>query len=425
MKQWIGYGSSQIDFEIPDNARVDVLKPNSVAPAADGAERIAHALDNPVGTTLESLMDESKRVCIIVDDVSRPTPAELILSVLLPRLHKLGVKKENIYFVLALGSHRRMTQAEVEQKLGAANAAEYAVYQSSFADPNELLDLGLSETGVPIVVYKKVMDSDVRIGIGNIVPHNTLGWSGGSKILFPGVTSEETVCQFHMRAMRRTDTPIFGNVDNPVRRDVEKWTEKIGLHFIINTILADGAQIFDVVAGHHVQAHRKGVELAKKVYSVPSPKEADIVIVDSHPSDCDFWQGTKGFNPSNLIVKDGGSVILVSPFYEGVGPHAEYPVLLGRDDADAVLEAIMRDGLAAAEGMDPLAVAVGALISRMRQRFDMYIYSDGVDDELLRTAQIHRTWDLTKTVAELAARLDHPAHIVIIRFGAEVVPDFV
>jgi len=425
LKQWIGYGSSQIDFEIPDNARVDVLKPNPIAPAADGAERIAHALDNPVGVTLESLVDESKRVCIIVDDVSRPTPAELILSVLLPRLHKLGVKKENIYFVLALGSHRRMTQAEVDQKLGAVNAAEYAVYQSSFADPNELLDLGLSETGVPIVVYKKVMDSDVRIGIGNIVPHNTLGWSGGSKILFPGVTSEETVCQFHMRAMRRTDTPIFGNVDNPVRRDVEQWTEKIGLHFIINTILADGPQIFDVVAGHHVQAHRKGVELAKKVYSVPSPKEADIVIVDSHPSDCDFWQGTKGFNPSNLIVKDGGSVILVSPFYEGVGPHAEYPVLLGRDDADTVLETIMRDGLAAAEGMDPLAVAVGALISRMRQRFDMYIYSDGVDDELLRTAQIHRTWDLTKTVSGLAARLDHPAHIVIIRFGAEVVPDFV
>lgn len=424
MKQWIGYGSSQIDFEIPDNAVVDVLRPNPVEPAADQVERIVHALDNPIGTSLESLLDESKRVCIIVDDVSRPTPAELILSVLLPRLHSLGVKKENIYFVLALGSHRRMTQEEVDSKLGAANAAEYAVYQSSFADPNELLDLGLSETGVPIVVYKKVMDSDVRIGIGNIVPHNTLGWSGGSKILFPGVTSEETVCQFHMRAMRRSDVPIFGNVDNPVRCDVEQWTEKIGLHFIINTILTNGAKIFDVVAGHHVQAHRQGVELAKKVYSVPSPRGADIVIVDSHPSDCDFWQGTKGFNPSNLIVKDGGAVILVSPFYEGVGPHAEYPVLLGRDDADTVLETIMREGVAAAKGMDPLAVAVGALISRMRQRFDMYVYSDGVDDALLNTAQIHRTWNLTQTVTELTEKLNHPAHIVIIRFGAEVVPDF-
>jgi len=424
LKQWIGYGPGRIDFELPDNAVLDVLTPNAIEPAADPVAQIEKALSEPIGTSLESLVDESKRVCIIVDDISRPTPAHLVLDALLPRLHKLGVKKENIYFVLALGSHRRMTQEEVDHKLGARHAAEYPVFQSSFADPNELLDLGLTETGVPIVVYKKVMDSDVRIGIGNIVPHNTLGWSGGSKILFPGVTSEETVCQFHMRAMRRSDEPIFGNVDNAVRRDVELWTEKIGLHFIINTILVGGTQIYSAVAGHHVQAHRKGVEIAKKVYSVPSPRDADIVIVDSHPSDCDFWQGTKGFNPSNLIVKDGGAVILVSPFYEGVGPHAEYPVLLGRDDADSVLEKIMAEGLSAAKGMDPLAVAVGALISRMRQRFDMYVYSDGVDDELLSTAQINRTWDLTRTVSELTAKLDHPPRIVIIRFGAEVVPDF-
>ncbi|NLV58997.1 MAG: nickel-dependent lactate racemase [Clostridiales bacterium] len=423
MEHRIRYGHQELSFQIPQGCRFAAIHPKPVSAAPDAQAEIRRALDQEIGASLASLASPGKRVCIICDDISRPTPVSTIVPLLLHRLTTLGVQKEAIYFVLALGSHRRMTHQEVEHKLGAEIAGDFAVYQSSFADPSELLDLGHTEDGAVIEVYRRVMDSDVRIGIGNIVPHNTLGWSGGSKILFPGVTSEETVSKFHMRAMMPRDERIFGNVNNSVRRDVETWTEKIGLHYIINTVLTGEQALYRAVAGHHVLAHRQGVEYARDVFSVPAPYAADIVLVDSYPSDCDFWQGTKGFNAADVVVRDGGSAILVSPFYEGVGPHPEYPVMVGRDDASSLLDALIARGPSAAPGMDPLAVAVGALISRMRQRFDMYVYSDGVEDALLESARIRRTRDLGQTLAELNERYGGHADVLLIHSGAEVVPE--
>ena len=293
MKKWISYGEEALSFSIPDKMPCYELFPNEVTIPQDSQSVIFDALKNPVGCSLESLVSPEKRVCIISDDVSRPTPVHKILAVLLPYLYELGIRQENIYFVMALGSHRHMTQAEIDTKLGADTARNYRVYQSSFADPEELLDLGCTEgDNVKITVYRRVMESDIRIGIGNIVPHNTLGWSGGSKILFPGVTSEETVSKFHTKAMLQSTGRVFGVPENDIRCSVERWAEKIGLHFIINTILDRHANIYRVAAGDYIQAHRRGIEYAKEVYCVPMPGKADIVIADSHPSDCDFWQGT-------------------------------------------------------------------------------------------------------------------------------------
>lgn len=423
MEHHIRYGPQELAFQIPAGCRFASLSPSPVQPAPDPTAEIERALAQEIGASLAALAAPGKRVCILSDDTSRPTPVSLIVPVLLRRLFALGIARDAVYFVLALGSHRRMTDQEVAQKLGAAIARDYPVYQSSFADPSELIDLGTTEDGAAIRVYKRVMDSDLRIGIGNIVPHNTLGWSGGSKILFPGVTSEQTVCQFHMRAMMPRNERIFGSVENGVRRDVESWTEKIGLHYIINTVLTGEQQLYRAVAGHHVLAHRAGVNFARDVYSVTAPFTADIALVDSYPSDCDFWQGTKGFNPADVVVRDGGAAILVSPFYEGVGPHPEYPEMIGRDDASALLEALLHDGPSAAPGLDPLAVAVGALLSRMRKRFDLYVMSEGVDDALLRAARIRRTTDLTLTLDALNRHYGGHADILAIHSGAEVVPE--
>lgn len=424
MKKWISYGNETLSFSIPDGIPCYELFPNEVVIPEDPDALILDALHQPVGCSLESLAAPGKRVCIISDDVSRPTPVSKVLSILLPYLHELGIRKDDVYFVMALGSHRHMSQEEIDDKLGAETARDYKVFQSSFADPEELLDLGCTEgDNVNITVYRRVMESDIRIGIGNIVPHNTLGWSGGSKILFPGVTSEETVSKFHTRAMLWSTGRIFGVVENDIRHSVERWAEKIGLHFIVNTILDRHSNIYRVVAGDYIKAHRKGIEYAKEVYCVPIPEKVNIVIADSHPSDCDFWQGTKGFNPTDVIIKDGGSGILISPFYEGVGPHREYPAMVGLGNVSDILSEICEKGAQSHPDLDPLAVAVGALIGRMRQRFDMYIYSDGVDDALLAEAKMHRSSDLQKTIDMLCSKYGESASIAILHFGAEIVPE--
>ena len=422
MYKKISYGNKNLSFCVPDKLRCFELFPNEVKCNSGENAIIDKALEHPIGHTLEDVVKSGQRICIICDDISRPTPTEKILHRLLPRLHGMGIAKKDVYFVFALGSHRPMTSSEVERKLGPTIPKEYTVYQSSFSDPREIINLGNVDGGVNIQVYRRVMESDVRIGIGNIVPHNTLGWSGGSKILFPGVTSEETVSRFHMKAMLQQTGHLFGETENEVRHDVENWARKIGLHFIINTILDRRGNLYQVVAGDYIQAHRAGVAYAREVYCVNAPCKADIVVVDSRPSDCDFWQGTKGFNPADVLLKDGGSCILVSPFYEGVGPHREYPMMIGDEDSSSLLTEVYHRGHAAYPQYDPLALAVGALIGRMRQRFHMYVYSDGVDDELLNQAKIHRTRDLSATIQALAEQYGDGAVVMVVHDGAELVP---
>lgn len=422
MQNWVYYGNEKFPFEVPDHAEVCVLQPRRVSPAPDPDALIRHAISHPIGADLPPLITPSSRICILCDDISRPTPVRPILSRLLPYLFQLGATAEHIFFVLALGSHRTMTPGEVAAKLGEDVCAAYPVYQSSLSRRSDFIDLGKTPDGVPISVYRQVMESDVRIGIGNIVPHNTLGWSGGCKILFPGVTSEETVCKFHLKAMMRGEQRIFGNAENTIRSDVERWTRHIGLHFLINTVLTGSGELYQVVAGDYIQAHRQGVRYAQDVYAVEAPFQPDIVITDSHPSDCDFWQGTKGFNPADALLPDGGAAVLLSPFQEGVGPHPEYPAMIGRDDATEILNRLYQGDFRGFEAADPLAVAVGALLSRMRQRFSMFIYSDGLPPSALQETKIAQTRDVSRLLKQLNDRYGGHAKIAVLRSGAEIVP---
>lgn len=418
--QWISYGKDVIEFDLPDDCECFEIEPNRIKAASEPLLEVENALNAPIGVRLEDLIAPGKRVCIISDDISRPTPVWLILRSLLPRLEALGTRREDIFFVLALGSHRKMESREICEKLGEEVLSEYRVLQSSFTDPNSLILVGTTENGIGIEVYRDVMDSDVRIGIGNIAPHGTLGWSGGAKILFPGVTSERTVSRFHMKAAMLSNS-YFGDADNPVRHDIEQWAETIGLHFIVNTVLLGGGEIYRVVAGHPVLAHRKGVSFGREVYFVKAPHRADIVLVDSHPSDGDFWQGTKGFYPSDILLRDGGTSLLVAPCYEGEGPHPIYARMIGDDNAEAVLEALCRDGKT--ENWDPLAVAVGAQLSRMRRRYHMSMYTNGLPDEVLARAKIRRVRDIGRELARLLNRYGEGARLAIVRCGAEVVPE--
>ncbi|MGI6326130.1 MAG: lactate racemase domain-containing protein [Saccharofermentanales bacterium] len=196
----IPYGNENVSFNVPDNTEVIPVSMPEVSVPLDPDIEINHALDNPIGTKkIEQLVKPSNKVCIICDDVTRPTPVKQILENLLKRLLSAGVSKKNIYIVFALGSHRYMTETEMIKRVGKEIFADYRVLNSEFKDPEKLIDMGYSKTGAKIFVSRVVMNSDIRIGIGNIVPHPAMGWSGGSKILYPGVTDEVTVTQFHIQ----------------------------------------------------------------------------------------------------------------------------------------------------------------------------------------------------------------------------------
>ncbi len=294
-------------------------------PQVVGREAVRAALQAPIGSArLAELARGKRRVLIVVDDVSRPTPVADFVDLVLHELHSAGVEDARIEFLAALGTHRTMTRSELKAKLGDAVVGHYAVHNHEWANANGLEYIGDSDQGVPVWVNRRLRDAELVVGLGAIMPLEVSGFTGGGKILVPGVCGEETVDQMHWKRIDLATHEILGKADNPVRRSIDSLARKAGLHFIVNVILNAENQIVSAVAGDMCDAHRAGCEVARQVFGVRVPKEYDIVVADAHPFDIEFWQANKALDTAGLVVRPGGVVILATPCYEGFSrTHAE------------------------------------------------------------------------------------------------------
>lgn len=401
MRVTLPYGKEKVHFDVPDKNFIGMVDPPFVEQMENLPAAIKNAIDHPIGgKRLEEIIVPGKKIAIIVDDGSRPTPIATILPILLPRIEKAGARPEDIRIVVALGSHRYMTEEELRERVGNAVYERYEVLNSEFQKPEGLVYVGDTPEGVKIMASKCVIETDIHIGVGCLVPHPVMGWGGGGKILYPGIAGEQTVAYFHLKASLYNEN-MFGRDTTAVRNMMENWVDAIGLDFIVNVVLNAKLQIADVVAGHYVQAHREGVRRGKQIVGYQVKEKADAVIVSSHPADQDFWQSPKALYSAEAALKgtEGGTMVLVSPNYEGIGPHPEFPAFMGRDDGDEVVLARMRGEV---EG-DPLAIAGGNGMAKVRKRRRIIVVGDGLTPEELQQCGCGHYWikDLQKAVDAL------------------------
>ncbi len=176
--------------------------------------------------------------------------------------------------------------------------------------------------GVPIEVHRAVLDSDLVIAIGSVVPHTEAGWSGGCKMILPGMCSERTVMANHRLAACYPGNAL-GQEATPVRQNMEEIVAGIGFDFSLNLVVTPYGGIVGAFGGHFVAAQRAAVHAARPIFSVPYRDRADIVIANAYPADIDFWQASKGIWAGELLVKAGGTVILHAACPEGIGPHPD------------------------------------------------------------------------------------------------------
>ena len=175
----IPYGTGLLSAEIPTQNVTKVLVPNEVA-VGNGLDIIQSALDNPIGSPrLEQLVQSGQRIVIICDDITRPTPTKKILPHIMRRLNSAGVSDNDISIIMALGSHRPMTKSEMVEKIGEDILSRVAVHNSEFRDERQLVDLGEAPGKVRVLVDRRVIAGDIRIGLGGFLPHPAVGWSGG------------------------------------------------------------------------------------------------------------------------------------------------------------------------------------------------------------------------------------------------------
>ncbi len=308
-------------LEIPEKNLLGIFFPSTFHFEKSEEEIIEEAFSHPVGSPpLSEMLRGCSNVLIVADDYTRTTPVLKILPRLLKELETHGIQPENIKILIALGTHRPMSEEEIVNKFGKEISEQYPIINHSWWDPSQLVHLGQTDKGTPIFVNRLSQETDLMIGIGQIVPHRVTGFSGGGNIVQPGICGEETTGKTHWLSAQFKGREILGKIENPVKEEVERVAEKAGLRWIINTIQDGAGRLVVAVAGDPILAYRKGAVRSLQVYRAELSRDADIVVADSHPYDSELWLASKGIYASELAVKQGGVVILISPCPEGVSP---------------------------------------------------------------------------------------------------------
>ncbi|HEX6616030.1 MAG TPA: nickel-dependent lactate racemase, partial [Gemmatimonadales bacterium] len=319
--------------DVPDRNLMGVYSPRIWD--VDEEEVLRRGFGSPIGAPrLRDAVRGSRRVLILVDDGTRMTPVARILPHVFDELHAGGVRDDGIEFLQAPGTHRPMTEAEIEQKLG-PYAGKYPIHEHHYLDQSRLHEFGHTRDGTRVTANKLLTEVDFVLGVGSILPHRVKGLSGGAKIAFPGVAGREMMERNQWEASMHMSETVMGVPENPMRLRMEEAARMAGLAYIVNVVYDVERHIVGCFTGDIVRAHREGCITSREVYAAHMPTRADIVLVDSHSADRNFWQSAKGPYAATMAVKDGGSLILVSPNPEGVAsnhknlleigyrPHAE------------------------------------------------------------------------------------------------------
>ncbi len=304
----------RLTVRLPDAWNViAVAEPEKVPGAKDVQAELHEALASPIGAKpLRTLASSTASVCIVVDDITRPTPAWLLLPGIMKTLSDSGVKQENISIVFAVGLHRAMTEDEMGEKVGRDIMKGVRCINHNCYDTTSLTHLGRTSRGTEVRVNTTVVRADLRILVGIVEPHVQAGFGGGFKNILPGVAGAETIGHNHYLGASDKYFSMIGwePEDNLMRMDIEETGRMLpGSTCIVNTVLNPEMEVVRIVAGDPVLAHREGLKTARRIYGVRIPKRADIVLTDSFPMDTGFRQDVKSVANTLFAAKEGGTIM--------------------------------------------------------------------------------------------------------------------
>ena len=367
------YGKEKMPITIPRKNLLKICLLKETPGVRDNVKAIKEAIKNPISSPTILEITQGKRTAVVIcTDITRPTPDQLLIPPILDELNKGGISDKNIKVIIARGQHRKMTEEEVKEKVGEEVFKRVKISQH---DPdNNLFYLGKSKRGNELWMNKDVVQADVKISTGNIVPHRYAGYGGGAKSILPGVSSRETIGCNHLYV--ETGEAALGKTKgNPVREEMEEAAKIIGLDFIVNTVMNDKNEIVKVVAGDPIKAHGTGVEICKKIYGVKIPEKADIVIASSYPMDISFYQASKTLEAVGHIIRENSTIIMISPCYEGIGSK-DFLYFLEEKTPQDILKKIKSH-----KEKNIVAGVISYLIAKCKEKAKIYLISEGIQDK--------------------------------------------
>ena len=417
MRMDFAYGKTGIALGLPANFNYQVLEARSAEPLPDAAASLAAALDAPTaGPGLFELAQGKRTVAISVCDITRPAPNRQVLPHVLERLSRAGIAKDAVTILIATGLHRPATHTEIQEILGPDIANSYRVVNHNAREMAEHRALGKTQSGTPVYIDERFMAADLHITLGFIEPHLMLGFSGGRKLIAPGLAAQETIKVLHSPKFMRDPRAVEGSVaDNPLHRELLEIARLARHDFLVDVALTRTRQIAGVFAGDAEKAHAAGIQFVSRVMleQLPEPVDAVITSCAGYPLDLTFYQAIKGITAAQHILKPGGKILLIAECREGAGAPEFCQMLKKTASCSSFLSIIAESAVE----VDQWQLEKLALVA---QKFEILFYTPGLPSEYHQWLWGKAPSTLELAIAELTGGLPVGARIALMPEGPYV-----
>ena len=408
MQVELAYGRTGLTVELPNTTHI--VASRFVPGLPDEAAAIREALRYPIESApLAAKVKPGDKVVIAHSDITRATPNNRIMPVLLAELEAAGVNRQDITLINALGTHRQQTEAELRMMLGDSIVDNYGCLQHNAYDEANLISLGQTSFGYPVRINRFFMEADVRMLTGFIEPHFFAGFSGGPKGVLPALAGAESVLTNHGRDMIAHPKATWGITEgNPIWDEMREVALRTEPTFLLNVTLNTRREITGVFAGDMLAAHTTGCNFVREnaMAKVEAPYDIVITTNSGYPLDQNLYQAVKGMSAANQIGRDGGAIIIAAACADGLPDHGRYAALLAEAGSpQAVLDMLAQPGFSE---QDQWQVQIQAMI---QLRAEVYVYSDGLTDEQIRRALFTPCRNIEQTVACLQEK--YGSHVLI------------
>jgi nickel-dependent lactate racemase len=411
----LAYGRTGLEVDLPAGA--DVLEPRRMSGVADEAAAVRRALRQPIGARpLRELVPRGAAVGISVCDVTRPFPGHRLLPILLDELDSAEVT-----VFVATGTHRACTDAELERMLGVEVLRAVRVVQHDAFDRERHAALGsVPGSAAPALVERAFLEQDVRLTTGFIEPHFFAGFSGGPKMVAPGLAHLDTVLELHSAARIGHPRATWGQTrGNPVHDGVRAIAERARVTFNLDVTLNAGHEVTGVFAGDLLASHAAGCAFAMATAMAPVSAPYDVVVSTNsgYPLDQNLYQTVKGMSAAAQIVRPGGAIVMASECSDGLPEHGRYKDLLRESAGPAgFLDRLARQREAE---HDQWQVQVQALI---QSRARVLVHASGLAPEQVRAAWLEPVDDVAASVAALLGAAGDGARLAVLPQGPQTIP---
>ncbi len=287
-------------------------------------DEVVAAIEEPVGTkNLAGLVADKTRIVIAVDDLSRPTPTQLLLEVLLTELDYAGVPADAITVIVSLGTHTELGKAQLYKKLGREIVDNLRVINHDCCE--NLAPAGVMVGKMEVLLNKEFLEADFRILIGSVVPHHFAGFSGGAKMVLPGLSNLDSIVWTHKAVMMGLRSKPGTLENNRFRAEFERIARHVGIDFCLNVVVNSQRQVAGFFAGDLIEAHSKAAKFAKEIYATEAAENLDVAIFNAYPKDTELLQSENAFmymhTVGEKLVRENGTIVITAACSEGLGKH--------------------------------------------------------------------------------------------------------